>query len=84
VACIDAFGNLITDVKADYISNLSGIEVHIGRHSIKGPVKTYAEGEGLVFLEGSHGFLEIALVNGNAREFSGANVGDEIIIKISP
>jgi hypothetical protein len=84
VACIDAFGNLITDVKADYISNLSGIEVHIGRHGIKGPVKTYAEGEGLVFLEGSHGFLEIALVNGNAREFSGANVGDEVIIKISP
>lgn len=83
VAYIDTFGNLITDIKADLIVGLPEPEIFIGPHRIKGLVNTYSKGEGLVAIRESHGYLEIALVNGSAREFTGAAVGNEVVIRAS-
>ena len=83
VAYIDTFGNLITDIRADLIVGLPEPEIFIGPHRIKGLKNTYSEDEGLVAIRGSHGYLEIALVNGSAREFTGAAVGNEVVIKTS-
>ena len=41
----------------------------------EGFVRTYGDGEGLVALVGSGGFLEIALVNGSAAHTLSAGIG---------
>ncbi len=76
---IDRFGNLITTIKKDDLPRgKQSVGIEIGHHVIKGLVQTYAEGEGLIALIGSSGYLEIALKNGSASAFLGARVGDEV------
>ena len=79
---IDHFGNIVTSVKAETLSGLKAdIEVQVGGRSIRGLVKAYGQGSGLVALIGSHGYLEVALANGNAAQAIGVRVGDEVLLK---
>lgn len=96
VARRDAFGNLITNIPGwwfgrtragtpDSIAPDASHEVRVtvrGR-TLAGLQCTYADvppGEPLA-LVGSHGFVEIAVNQGNARDVLGAKVGDEIRIE---
>jgi S-adenosylmethionine hydrolase len=81
---IDAFGNLITDVKiGDIPPATEGITLTVLVHgrSINGLSLTYAEGDGLLAVIGSSGHLEIAFKGGNARDFLGVKIGEKVIIK---
>lgn len=81
---IDHFGNLITNIKPDVLSSAGqSVTIMVGNYTIRGMVNHYAEGEGLVALFGSLGYLEISRPNGNASAFLNSRVGDEIKILIN-
>jgi S-adenosylmethionine hydrolase len=79
---IDSFGNLITNIKSDdMIQTKQSITIEIGNQLIHGLSHTYAEGNRLLALIGSSGYLEISLKEGNAQAFLNAEIGDEIRVK---
>lgn len=72
---------MITNIKK---SDLPGKDILIGAagHSIQGITNYYAEGEGLMAIIGSSGYLEISLKNGNAADFLNIGIGDEIKVTL--
>ena len=76
---VDRFGNLITNVRS---SNLAGkkITVEVGGHSIQGMSDYYAQGEGIMAVVGSSGYLEISLRDGSACDF--LDIGLEAEIRV--
>lgn len=79
---IDSFGNLTTNIRSrDLPEPAKLVSIIMGKHTISGLSPTYAEGEGLLALIGSSGYLEIALARGNARAVTGAEVGSELRIR---
>lgn len=79
---IDHFGNLITNIKSNYIKNKKkGIKITIKETTIKGLSQYYAERKGIIALIGSSNHLEIALHNGSAQKYFGSALGDEVIIQ---
>ena len=74
---VDHFGNLVTNVDGSLVrSGQASVEV-AGAH-IEGMSRTFSDGEGLVALVGSHGYLEIAQRNGSAARRLSAGVGSEV------
>ena len=84
----DAFGNLVSDITADILADMgvlgreSEAVVSIAGQSIAGLSRAFHDppGGGLKALLGSHGRLEVALVDGNAAATLGAGSGVEIIL----
>jgi len=93
---IDHFGSLITNIKnSDLLSpsgtespilqerlNGSSVTIEIAGQLIHGLHSYYAQGEGLMAIIGSSGYLEISLKNGNAHDFLGVGIGEEV--KVMP
>ena len=77
---IDRFGNIVTTVSAASVENMR-ISIHINGGAIAELTKTYGSGHGLVAHIGSHGYIEIAVANGNAAEFLKARVGDKVLVR---
>ncbi len=77
----DRFGNLITNFKNEDLPQ-KPFAVEASNHSISGLSRTYAEGEGLLALIGSSGYLEIAVKGGSALDFLSVAVGGEVRIKL--
>lgn len=85
VITLDVFGNAMTDLtEAAYDAWApSRVTIVAAGVFIPGPLSSYsdaAEGDSLA-LFGSHGFLEIAVRNGSARETLGLNRGDIITLR---
>ena len=81
---IDSFGNLITNIKSDDLPKSKGtITIEVGNHVIAGLSRTYAEGEGLLALIGSNGYLEVSLKGGSAGARLAAEAGNEVRIRTS-
>ena len=78
---IDNFGNLITNIRSEGLPK-QAITVEMGNQSISGLSRTYEEGDGLLALIGSSGYLEISLKRGNAGTFLGVEVGNEVKITL--
>jgi len=79
---IDNFGNLITNIKgSDLPPTKQPITVEVGNHVISGLSRTYAEGQGLLTLIGSSGYLEVSLKGGSASAFLDAEVGSEVRLR---
>ena len=78
---IDNFGNLITNIKSDDLPK-QAITVEVGHQFISGLSRTYEEGDGLLALIGSSGYLEISLKGGNASTFLDTEVGSEVKIRL--
>ena len=79
---IDHFGNLITNIAAELVASKSWSVIANQQEISCG--KTYSNvtvGE-IVALVGSHGWIEIAVRNGSAREKLQSDWGDEVIVKI--
>ncbi|WP_165249711.1 SAM hydrolase/SAM-dependent halogenase family protein [Paludisphaera soli] len=81
----DAFGNLITNIKED---QLAGREpgawaVEIGGHRIEGVERTYADSApgSLIALLGSGGWVEVAVVNGDAGRLLSAGPGATVWLR---
>jgi len=81
VLYVDHFGNLITNIKK---SDLPGkdIPIEVAGRLIQGITDYYAEGEDLMAIIGSSGYLEIALKDGSAADFLNIEIGDEIKVTL--
>jgi S-adenosylmethionine hydrolase len=80
ISVIDAFGNLTTDLPASSLEHLDGLRVRIAGHEIDGLVASYGHrtpGD-LVALVDSEGYVEVAVVNGNAARALHAKLGDPV------
>lgn len=78
---IDHFGNLIIDLRTTDLRGRAAEAIFaIKGARVEGLRRYYAEGEGLIALVGSTGYIEIAQRNGNAAAQLGANRGD--IVKV--
>ena len=73
----DRFGNLVTNIPGVDLQRRS-VEVHVAGKTIRGLVRAYAEGEGLLALVGSHHLLEVALRDGSAAALLGVDVGEPV------
>jgi S-adenosylmethionine hydrolase len=82
VMYIDNFGNLITDIgNKDLPPANRTITIEVSKRLISGLVHTYSEGNGLIALVGSSGYLELSLKGGNAASLLDAKIGDEVRLK---
>ena len=90
VVFADAFGNLITDITANLVSDLAGvvgldaIVVAVAGRKIVGLSRTFHDppGVGLRALIGSHGRLEIAVVDGSAATTLGVGAGARVGVRL--
>ena len=74
---IDRFGSLITNIKSNDIPE-KDVTIDVAGHCIQGISNYYAQGEGVMAIVGSSGYLEVSLRDGSACDFLGTVVGDEI------
>jgi S-adenosylmethionine hydrolase len=78
----DAFGNLITNINTDQLSDTpaSGWTIEIAGVRIEGVLRTYGERPTgtLIALIGSSGWLEVAVVNGDAARQLTAGSGTTV------
>jgi hypothetical protein len=77
ISYVDHFGNLISNITGTDLPQ-NNIVIEAGGKYIQGISRYYAQGEELMAITGSSGYLEISLKNGSAHDFLGMRVGDEI------
>jgi S-adenosylmethionine hydrolase len=82
VAYVDSFGNLVTNISGDSLRE-GGAIVKIGGRPIDGPVRTFADTDGLMALVGSLGYLEIALRDGSAAAELGVAAGEPVSVRLT-
>ena len=80
VVHIDRFGNVVTDVRAEDLPS-GEFAVELAGERIVGPVRTYAEAQGLTTLVGSAGYLEVAKPGGSAGAALGIEIGDTVLVR---
>jgi len=84
VQAVDRFGNLITNVPEALVADRGAWRASIAKSVLTGH-RTYGDvppWKGLA-LVGSHGFVEIAVHQGDARRALGARVGDPVEVRWS-
>lgn len=83
----DAFGNLITNIRSDRLADAppEGWEIEIAGERIRGLIRTYGQRPtgSLIALVGSTGWLEIAVVNGDAGRLLTAGSGTTVLLRRS-
>jgi S-adenosyl-L-methionine hydrolase (adenosine-forming) len=81
----DAFGNLITNINSDHLAGISrdGWQIEIAGERILGISRTYGERPAgtLMALVGSSGWVEIAVVNGDAARQLTAGAGTTVWLR---
>lgn len=80
---IDTFGNMVTNIKGDIMDKFRyGDSFDIqGRHFIFRHSYGFCEKGEMLVLIGSHGFLEIAVNQGNAARLLNLEQGNRVVIK---
>jgi S-adenosylmethionine hydrolase len=74
---VDRFGTLITNIKSNDLP-AKDVMIEVAGHCIQGISDYYAQNKGVMAILGSSGYLEISLRDGNACDFLGMGVGDEV------
>ena len=90
VVYVDAFGNLITDITAGILADLGAavgdhaVFISIVGNTIAGLSRTFHDptGAGLRALLGSHGRLEIVVVDGSAAATLGIGAGAAVVVRV--
>jgi hypothetical protein len=77
----DVYGNLITNILAETLYGLGNVAVLIKNRRVAGLSRTFNDNthvneDGLIALAGSHGYLEVAVANGNAGVLLEAGEGE--------
>jgi S-adenosylmethionine hydrolase len=85
ISSIDTFGNLTTDLPISQLSDIAELRFHLRGAVVDGISDSYGNGPAgaLVAVVDSEDFVEIAVVNGNAAQKLGAQVGDEVEVIFS-
>ena len=81
VLYVDRFGNLVCNIRPRDVAGRQ-TEVEIGGRLIRGLSRTFADGDGLLALIGSHGYLEVALKEGSAADHLQAAVGAAVKVTL--
>ncbi|MHC4600764.1 MAG: SAM hydroxide adenosyltransferase, partial [Planctomycetota bacterium] len=84
VLCVDRFGNLVTNLRAEDLPEAAW-DLHLGGRTIRGPGLTFSSvpsGELVAYL-GSGGFLEVAVRDGNARRSLDADRGSPLLLEVA-
>ena len=89
VITTDRFGNLITNIPTQRLAGASIVLVEIKGRRITGLSRTFHEGDGqqeghLLALVGSHGYLEIAIRDGNAAAELEVGLGEPVHVVTTP
>jgi S-adenosylmethionine hydrolase len=83
----DAFGNLITNINADHLANVppDSWVIEIAGERIQGILRTYADRPpgSLIALVGSSGWVEVAVVNGDAARQLTAGAGTTVWVRLA-
>lgn len=81
VQYIDHFGNLITNIPSDNISDK--ITGKVKTFNFDGLVSSFAESDGrkLTAIRGSSSYIEIFIYKGNAAKLTSVNVGDKVDVE---
>ncbi len=74
---IDHFGNLITNVRGADLSG-EGVTIEVAAHSIQSLSRFYEQGDELLAIIGSSGYLEVSVKNGSAAAFLHSKLGDKL------
>ena len=90
VVYADAFGNLVTDITADLLAGLGvsagdvSVTVNIAGRAIAGLSRAFHDppDQGLRALLGSHGRLEVAVVDGSAAAALGVGPGERVGVRL--
>jgi S-adenosyl-L-methionine hydrolase (adenosine-forming) len=82
VVSIDRFGNLITNIPGDLLSDARRVRITVGRRVVRSLSRSYADVRkgNLLALVGSTGHLEISVNQGSARNASGVRKGDRVLV----
>ena len=85
----DHFGNLVTNIPVQELTDTGLLEVEIKGLRINHLSRTFhdhapGQGGGLLALVGSHGYLEIAVPDGSASLILGADTGEPVHVSSSP
>ena len=90
VVYADHFGNLVTNVPGDLLTDNGKVEVQIADRTIYGLSETFhgdhadtSDTTNLIALVGSLGYLEIAVPDGNAAAALGAGPGAAVSVDFS-
>ncbi len=86
VVDVDHFGNLATNIHKRHLQGMQVRQVQVAGWHVDGMVRTFGDrpaGE-LVALIDSSNELGICVVNGNAQQTTGAQVGDEVVVLTEP
>lgn len=86
VASVDSFGNLITDIQADRLTDVptdERLQVLCDEHETRGLFRTYADQPEmtLIALIGSSGCLELAIVGDSAKLMLGVGTGASVTLR---
>ena len=79
----DTYGNLISNIPAALLEGRQVAEVRIRGRSIRRLNRTFHDGNApgtLVALFGSHGYLEVAVANGNAADALDVGPGEPLTV----
>jgi S-adenosylmethionine hydrolase len=77
---IDAFGNLITDVRVEDLPSRNAV-IEVAGHTVHGVSATYEPGAALRAVTGSSGYLEIAAPGGSAEAVLKAGLGEAVVVR---
>ena len=77
---IDAFGNLITDVRVEDLPS-GDATIEVAGRIIEGVSATYEPAEDLRAVTGSSGYLEIAAPGGSAAALLKAGLGETVVVQ---
>ena len=80
VIIVDRFGNLITNIEPSLLGAQKFVIV-IKDYVISGLSESYSQGTPLLAIIGSHGFIEIAVKEGNASGYLGVGVGEGVLVE---
>ena len=80
---VDGFGNLITSIEGQALAQ-NRVEMLLKGRRIQGVSRSYGESAGLLAVVGSHGNLEIAVMDGSAARELNAKIGDEVAVELLP
>ena len=81
VVYVDRFGNLVCNIRPGDLAGRQA-DIEIGGRLIRGLSRTFADGDGLLALIGSHGYLEVAVTEGSAAEHLGVAVGAGVSVTL--
>jgi S-adenosylmethionine hydrolase len=74
---VDRFGNLITNIRSNSLL-AKNVTIDIGGRRVQGISDYYAQGEGIMAVAGSSGYLEISLRDGSACDFLDVGLEEEV------